>query len=84
MKPLRLLVLQDMLHSPFRQVRAEGLGVDWIPPAVRTLYNDIQVVRIAMHVMLGSILSDRVPNLVLQRGANCMLTRIHVRNLGRF
>lgn len=48
------------------------------------LYNNIEIVGVAMHVMLGTILANSGSNVFLQRGANRMLACVHVRNFRLF
>lgn len=79
---LSLLVIQNMLISLLLQIRSQYFSVDWVPPTMSALNDDIKVVWVVMHVVLLAVLADCLSNLVLHLSCNRMLGCIHVRNLG--
>mmetsp|Transcript_32048 Transcript_32048/g.94302 ORF Transcript_32048/g.94302 Transcript_32048/m.94302 type:complete len:243 (-) Transcript_32048:2162-2890(-) len=71
-----------MLVSLLPQIRAKDLGIDWVPPAMGALDDDIEVIRVDVHLVLRSVVADRQPDVILQIIGDGMLAGIHVRHLG--
>lgn len=63
-------------------MRTQRFRVDRVPPTMRTAHNSIQIVRIAMHRVLGTVVADRFPYRVLEFGRNHVLRCVHVRHFG--
>ena len=82
LKPLRFRVRQNVTKAAFINVRTKCLGVDGIPPTVRAPNDGIEIVRITMHAVLGSILANRFSNVILELPRYRMFRCIHVSNLG--
>ena len=80
-QPLDFPIVQHVFESLLLQVGSKGLGIDGIPPTVRALNNDVQVVGIDVTIMFLAVIANEFSNVVLHLGSNGMFRGIHVRNL---
>lgn len=78
---LRDLILEDMFIPTLSHIWLENPGIDWIPPAMCTLNNNLQIVWIDVHVVFLSIIANNFPDFFFHCSRNSMFACIHVSDL---
>ena len=82
LEPQGLLFEQDVVIRTIANVGLKHPRIDWIPPTMSALHNDIEIVGINVQPMLGSILSDHITESLLNFGRDCVFASVHVCDVG--
>lgn len=54
-------------------VRAQNRSINRIPPAMRTFDDNVEIVRIIMHVVFATIVANNITEAILLLSGNCVL-----------
>jgi len=61
-------------------IRSEDFGIDRVPPTVSALDDDIEIVRVDVHVMLFTVPANDVPKLLFQLSGYGVFACVHMGN----
>ena len=73
---------QDVIVGTIANVGLQHPRIDWVPPTMSALHNDIKVIRVNVQSVLGSILTNHITKSILNFWRDGVFTCIHVCDVG--
>ncbi len=90
LEPQGFLFEQDVVIRTIANVGLEHSRIDWVPPTMSALHNNIEIVGVNVQPVLGSILTNHISEYLLNFGCDGVFASVHVcdvsvlQSLGKF
>lgn len=82
LEPQGFLFEQDVVVRTVANVGLKHPRIDWVPPTMSALHNDIEIVGVNVQPVLGSILTDHITESLLNFWCDCVFASVHVCDVG--
>lgn len=82
LEPQGFLFEQDVVIRTIANVGLQNPCIDWVPPTVSALHNDIEIVGVNVQPVLGSILTNHITESILNFGCDGVFASVHVCDVG--
>ena len=84
LEPQGFLLEQNVIIRTIFDVGLKHPSIDWVPPTMGALHNNIKIVRVDVQPVLRSIVTDHITESLFNFGSDGVFTCVHVCDVGVF
>ncbi len=82
LEPQGFLFEQNVVIRTIANVGLKHPRIDWVPPTMSALHNNIEIVGVNVQPVLGSILTNHITESLLDFGSDGVFASVHVCDVG--
>lgn len=84
LEPQGFLLEQNVIIRTIFDVGLKYPSIDWVPPTMGALHNNIKIVRVDVQPVLRTVVTDHITESLFNFGSDGVFTCVHVCDVGVF